>query len=74
MKRLSNELNQFLVISLIFLIIFRDNIEFFKNKNIYYLLCLIFIISIFVLKNEPGIILLYSILFILIWYEHNIKN
>ena len=74
MKRLSNELNQFLVISLIFLIIFRDNIDFFKNKNTYYLLSLIFIISIFVLKNEPGIILLYSILFILIWYEHNIKN
>jgi len=74
MKRLSNELNQFLVISLIFLIIFRDNIDLLKNKNIYYLLCLIFIISLFVLKNEPGIILLYSILFILIWYEHNIKN
>jgi hypothetical protein len=74
MKRLSNELNQFLVISLIFLIIFRDNIDLLKNKNTYYLLCLIFIISLFVLKNEPGIILLYSILFILIWYEHNIKN
>lgn len=74
MKRLSNELNQFLVISLIFLIIFRDNIDLLKNKNTYYLLCLIFIINLFVLKNEPGIILLYSILFILIWYEHNKKN
>jgi len=74
MKRLPTELNQFLIIALIFLIIFRDNIDLLKNKNTYYLLCLIFIISIFILKNEPGILLLYSILFVLIWYENNINT
>ena len=44
MKRLPTELNQFLIIALIFLIIFRDNINLLKNKkhllfimfNIYY--------------------------------------
>ena len=74
MKRLPTELNQFLIIALIFLIIFRDNINLLKNKNTYYLLCLIFIIIIFILKNEPGILLLYSILFVLIWYENNINT
>ena len=73
MNKISNELNQFLVISLIFLIIFRKNIDLLKYRNSYYLLCIIFILSIFILKNEPGILLLYSTLFILIWYEHNIN-
>jgi|MDTG01.2.fsa_nt_gb hypothetical protein len=72
MKRISNELNQLLLILLIFLIIFRDNIDFLRDKYVYYLMYIIFIISIFVLKNEPGILLLYSCLFILVWYKHNI--
>ncbi len=73
MNKISNELNQFLIISLIFLIIFRKNIDLLKHRNSYYLLCIIFVLSIFILKNEPGILLLYSTLFVLIWYEHNIN-
>ena len=65
MKRISNELNQLLLILLVFLIIFRDNIDFLKDKYVYYLMYIIFIISIFVLKNEPGILLLYSCLLII---------
>lgn len=72
MNKISNELNQFILIILIFLIIFRDNIDLLKQKYIYYMMYIIFVISIFIFKNEPGILLLYSYLFILVWYEHNI--
>jgi hypothetical protein len=72
MNKISNELNQFILIILIFLIIFRDNIDLLKQKYIYYMMYIIFVISIFIFKNEPGILLLYSCLFILVWYEHNI--
>ena len=72
MEKISNELNQFMLIILIFLIVFRDNIDLLKQKYIYYMMYIIFVISIFIFKNEPGILLLYSYLFILVWYEHNI--
>ena len=72
MNKISNELNQFILIILIFLIIFRDNIDLLKQKYIYYMMYIIFVIIIFIFKNEPGILLLYSYLFILVWYEHNI--
>jgi hypothetical protein len=72
MEKISNELNQFMLIILIFLIVFRDNIDLLKQKYIYYMMCIFFVISIFIFNNEPGILLLYSYLFILVWYEHNI--
>jgi hypothetical protein len=72
MEKISNELNQFMLIILIFLIVFRDNIDLLKQKYIYYMMCVFFVISIFIFNNEPGILLLYSYLFILVWYEHNI--
>ena len=74
MEKLSIEFIQILVTILIFLIIFRDNIDFLKNKYVYYMMSIIFIINIFVLVNEPAILLLYSVLYILIWYDHNIKK
>lgn len=74
MEKLSIEFIQILVTILIFLIIFRDNIDFLKNKYVYYMMSIIFIINIFVLVNEPAILLLYSALYILVWYDHNIKK
>ena len=74
MEKLSIEFIQILVTILIFLIIFRDNIDFLKNKYVYYMMSIIFIINIFVLANEPTILLLYSALYILVWYDHNIKK
>jgi hypothetical protein len=74
MEKLSIEFIQILVTILIFLIIFRDNIDFLKNKYVYYMMSIIFIINIFVLANEPAVLLLYSALYILVWYDHNIKK
>jgi hypothetical protein len=71
MIKLSNELKQVVLLVLIFAIIFRENIEIFISKKTYYVLYIILIINLYLLKNEPAIILLYSILFILIWYNHN---
>jgi hypothetical protein len=71
MIKLSNELKQAVLLVLIFVIIFRENIDILKLKEIYYVLYIILIIKLYLLKNEPAVILLYSILFILIWYNHN---
>lgn len=71
MIKLSNELKQAVLLLLIFVIIFRENIEILKLKETYYVLYIILIINLYLLKNEPAVILLYSILFILIWYNHN---
>jgi hypothetical protein len=72
--KITGELKIFTAFILIFSIIFRDNIELFKSKIIYYIIFLIFLLNNLIIKNNPGIIILFSSLFLLIWYDHNIKK
>ena len=69
-----SELNIFLLVILISLIVFKENIDLFKLKILYYITFVIFVLNVILVKNNPGIIILYSCLFMLIWYDHNIKN
>jgi hypothetical protein len=62
-----------IAIILIFSIIFVNEIDLFKSKIIYYFMFLIFISNLILLNNNPGIIILYSTLFIYVWYIHNIQ-
>lgn len=63
-----------LIIVLIFSIIFKDNIELFKSKSMYYFIFIVFVLNVILLKNNPGIILLVACLFIYVWYDHNMVN
>jgi hypothetical protein len=73
-KTLQNETKLSLVIILIFLIIFYNKFipetKFYKTI-LYYIIFIIFILNLFLLKEFPGIVLLYSSLFIFVWYEYN---
>mgnify|MGYP006100045773 CR=1 FL=1 len=74
-KSLKKEIKLFIVIILIFFIIFYSNLKpenKYYKKIIYYVMFLLFIFNLFLLKEFPGIVLLYSALFIFVWYEYNI--
>ena len=70
---INKSLKLFIAIILIFSIIFVNEIELFKSKIVYYFMFLIFISNLILLNNNPGIIILYSTLFIYVWYIHNIQ-
>ena len=73
-KTLQNETKLSLVIILIFLIIFYNKFIYetkFYKTILYYIIFIIFILNLFLLKEFPGIVLLYSSLFIFVWYEYN---
>ena len=62
-----------IVIILIFFIIFINDIDLFNSKITYYIMYIIFILNLFMLKDNPGIVLLYSTLFTILWYKHNLE-
>ena len=74
---LSKNIKIGVILILIFLIIFYNEI-IIENKNyskiLFYSIYIIFILNLFIFKNEPGIILLYSSLFTLLWYKYNFKK
>ena len=69
--KLNENLRLYIVIVLIFSIVFVNKIDLFKSKVVYYFMCLIFLMNLMLLNNNPGVILLYSALFIYVWYMHN---
>ena len=69
--KLNKNLRLYIVIVLIFSIVFVNEIDLFKSKVVYYFMCLIFLMNLMLLNNNPGVILLYSALFIYVWYMHN---
>jgi len=76
-KSINNSVKLSIVILLIFLIIFYNDLNP-KNKTykslIYCFLFTLFIISLVVLKKFPEILILYSSFFIFMWYEYNLKK
>jgi RsiW-degrading membrane proteinase PrsW (M82 family) len=76
-KSINNSVKLSIVILLIFLIIFYNDLTP-KNKTyknlIYCFLFTLFIISLVVLKKFPEILILYSTFFIFMWYEYNLNK
>jgi energy-coupling factor transporter transmembrane protein EcfT len=76
-KSLQNETKLFIVILLIFLIIFHSTLnpenKFYKAL-LYSIFFILFVVKLFLLKQYPEIVILYSSLFILIWYQYNLKK
>lgn len=69
--------NTYIAVLLIFLIIFTEKIEILHNKYVYYIISIIFIliltlISFNNLDINKGIIMLLSVLYIMIWNIHNL--
>lgn len=66
-----------IVILLIFLIIFYNDLTP-KNKTykglIYCFLFILFILNLILFKKFPEILILYSSFFIFMWYEYNLKK
>ena len=71
---ITKELKIVIVSILIFSIIFINDIDFFNSKITYLLMYIIFVLNFILLKNYPGIIILYSALFTLLWYKHNLEE
>ena len=71
---ITKELKIVIVSILIFSIIFINDIDFFNSKITYLLMYIIFVLNFILLKNYPGIIILYSALFTLLWYKHNVEE
>ena len=71
---ITNELKIVIVSILIFSIIFINDIDFFNSKITYLLMYIIFVLNLILLKNYPGIVILYSSLFTLLWYKHNLEE
>ena len=69
---LSNNIRLLIALLLIFTIIFRNKIDFLENKKVYYIFFIIFCMNIFFLHKNPGIILLFSILFLFMWFDQYI--
>lgn len=76
-KSLQNETKLSIVILLIFLIIFHSTLnpenKFYKSL-LYSIFFILFVVNLFLLKEFPEIVILYSSLFILIWYQYNLKK
>lgn len=71
---ITNELKIVIVSILIFSIIFINDIDFFNSKITYLLMYIIFVLNLILLKKYPGIVILYSSLFTLLWYKHNFEE
>lgn len=75
MKNLMNE--KYLILILIFLIVFYNDINIDNNnysKILFFIIYVFFILILFSFQNSPGIILLYSTFFTLLWYKLHFKN